>query len=544
VKESTPHRLLDGLPQSTTSRPAATRLAASHIEVDKPQSKRIAPRGPGRPASVDVRSLHRRRLTAGGVYIDETAFMDAVPPPEPTAADGILTKGFFAYVLRRDDTGRLHLAPAWPLWALLVLIPLWWALGLASFIFPILAVPMALELRRRRPIKVPPWFWIWALFLVWSVLSLAMFSRNPPNTIAGTTGGRLISIGVSLAEYASATITLLFIGNLTAKELPQRRVINWLSVLFVVTVVGGFLGTYVPSFQFTSPFEMLLPAGTRSDPYIAALVHPNAAQIQSVLGSAGGRAAAPWGYTNFWANALCLLLIWFIVGWGIGVSSRRRTICAVIVAATMVPVVYSLNRGLWIGLLFIILWVAIRLFFRGRVLALFAVIFVAGLGVVAFAETPLHDVFGERLQHGSSNNIRSFLGKAAIDGANHSPVIGWGGPRKTIGSNQSIAIGKTPNCRQCGQFSIGSTGQFWTVIFYQGWVGAAFFLAFFGFTIWTFRRDKTIVAQAGIIVVALTFVFMLFYASQPVALTLTMISIGLLWRSREDAAVAVAEPVG
>ena len=200
-----------------------------------------------------------------------------------------------------------------------------------------------------------------------------------------------------------------------------------------------------------------------------------------------------------------------------------------------VPPSYSLNRGLWIGLVITALWVAIRLFVRGRVLALFAVIAVGALGVIAFAETPLHEVLGARLQHGGSNSIRSFLARASIEGANHSPIIGWGGPRKTIGSNQSIAIGKTPNCKQCGQFSIGSTGQFWTEIFYHGWVGAGFFLAFFGFTIWTFRRDKTVVAQAGIIVDALTFVYMLFYGSMPVALTITMISIGLVWRSRLDA---------
>jgi hypothetical protein len=533
VKAPIPQRVLEDLPQSSFDPPAQRRLTPRVAAVVRPPAHRIAPLGRGRAMPVDEHSPRSRRLIAGGGTV---GLRDAVPPPEPADPDnGIMTTGFSAYVLRRDQTGRLRLAPAWPLWALLVLIPLWWVLGLASFIFPIMAVPMALELRRRRPVKVPPWFWVWALFLAWTVISLATFTQNPPNTIAGSSGGRIISIGINLAEYAGATITLLFVGNLTAKELPQRRLINWLSVLFLVTVLGGFLGTYVPTFQLTSPLEMLLPAGRRTDPYIAALVHPNAAQIQSVIGTAGGRAAAPWGYTNFWANTLSLLLIWFIVGGAIGVSSRRRAACVIIVAATMVPVVYSLNRGLWIGLVITVLWVAIRLFLRGRVLALFAMIAVGALGVMAFAETPLHQVFGARLHQGGSNNIRLFLDKAAVDGANHSPIIGWGGPRKTIGSNRSIAIGKTPNCKQCGQFSIGSTGQFWSEIFYHGWVGAGIFLAFFGFTIWTYRRDKTVVAQAGIIAVALTFVYMLFYGSMPVALTITMISIGLLWRSRLDA---------
>src|SRR6266545_2091871 len=68
---------------------------------------------------------------------------------------------------RRDQprTPRSVRAGAWPLWALLVLYPVWWLLGLGTFIFPILAVPMAIYLVRHRPIKVPPGFGIWLLFL-------------------------------------------------------------------------------------------------------------------------------------------------------------------------------------------------------------------------------------------------------------------------------------------------------------------------------------------------------------------------------------------
>ncbi|MGI8879706.1 MAG: O-antigen ligase family protein [Jatrophihabitans sp.] len=366
------------------------------------------------------------------------------------------------------------------------------------------------------------------------MLSLLMFSQNPPGTTAGTTGGRLVSIGFALADYASATVVMLFVCNLLPAELPQRRLLAWLSSLFVVTVLGGFLGTYLPSFQFTSPTELLLPTGLRSDPYIAALVHPNAAQIQSVLGDEGGRAAAPWGYTNFWANNIAILLIWFVIAWGVGAPTRRRLLCGIVLTSSLVPIVYSLNRGLWIGLSVAALWVAVRLLLRGRVLALFAVVAVGAIGVIAFAATPLHGVIGSRLNHPGSNNIRAFLSAAAIDGANHSPIIGWGGTRKTIGSYSSIAIGKTPQCPQCGQFTVGSNGQFWTIIFNQGWVGAGFFLGFFGMTVWTYRRERSAVGQGGVVAVGLTLIYMVFYISVPSGLVISMISVALLARSRLD----------
>ena len=70
---------------------------------------------------------------------------------------------------------------------------------------------MALELRRRRPVKVPPWFWIWRCPRL-DGHRPGHVHMEPANTIAGTNGGRIISIGVSLAEYAAATITLLFVG--------------------------------------------------------------------------------------------------------------------------------------------------------------------------------------------------------------------------------------------------------------------------------------------------------------------------------------------
>jgi hypothetical protein len=73
--------------------------------------------------------------------------------------------------------------------ALLGLYPLWWLLGLGAFAFIVFAVPMAVDLGRRRRLTVPRGFGFWLLFLLWAVGSLLMFPLSPPNTIAGSAAG-------------------------------------------------------------------------------------------------------------------------------------------------------------------------------------------------------------------------------------------------------------------------------------------------------------------------------------------------------------------
>src|SRR5207247_4349589 len=114
-------------------------------------------------------------------------------------------------------------------------------------------------------------------------------------------------------SYLAATIALLYIVNLPKTDMPQRRLLRLLSVLFVVTVAGGVLGVVAPHFEVTAPLERVLPASVRSNEYTRALIHPTAAQIQTVLGAERPRPAAPFGYANFWGNILSILLVWWVV---------------------------------------------------------------------------------------------------------------------------------------------------------------------------------------------------------------------------------------
>src|SRR5690606_4217063 len=97
------------------------------------------------------------------------------------------------------------LPPGWPLTLLFVAFPLWWALGLGTFIFVILAVPMAAALIRRDTLRVPKGFGFWLLFIAWMLLGVTMLWADAPGAVPGGGGfGRLMVFGLRAAMYLSA----------------------------------------------------------------------------------------------------------------------------------------------------------------------------------------------------------------------------------------------------------------------------------------------------------------------------------------------------
>ncbi len=421
--------------------------------------------------------------------------------------------------------------PGWPLVALLGLYPLWWLLGLGALAFIVFAVPMAVDLARRRRLTVPRGFGFWLLFLAWTAGSLLMFPLSPPNTIAGSGAGRALGIALNSASYLAATIALLYVVNLPREDFSQRRVLRLLSTLFLVTVAGGLLGVVAPRFQFSAPLETLLPHSVRSNDYTQALVHPTAAQIQNLLGGERGRPAAPFGYANFWGNNLAILLPWWIAFMSAGRSRGRKGVMLAVCAIALVPVLYSLDRALWVALVVAAAYALVRTLHGS---SLTRAVYVGGAIVAAcvLVLTPARTIVAARASHGASNGIRAFLTRAAVTGAEHSPVVGYGGTRKTLGSNRSIAVGPTPACPLCGGYGVGSNGQLWLLLFAQGFVGAALYVLFFVSTLRAFVRDRAPIAIAGSLVILLTLFFMFFYIALPSALVLTMIGIGAVIRER------------
>src|SRR6185295_17444367 len=166
-------------------------------------------------------------------------------------------------------------------------------------------------------------------------------------------------------------VLLLYAGNLAKTVVPQRKLVKLLAWLFVVTVAGGLLGTFAGTFEFTSPVELLLPKHIRSMGFVQSLVHPSAAQVMELIGDPAPRPAAPWGYTNTWGNNFCLLVVWFAAGIfgridGQRVRTSTKLLAVGLLVASLIPVVHSLNRGLWIGLGVTLGYLAVRQALAGR----------------------------------------------------------------------------------------------------------------------------------------------------------------------------------
>ncbi|MBX6381686.1 MAG: hypothetical protein IRZ07_01740 [Microbispora sp.] len=414
---------------------------------------------------------------------------------------------------------------AWPIAALLLGYPVWWALGLGGLSVVVLAVPMAVVLWRRRPIRVPKGFGLWALLLVGYLISALTLAETPDGTYGELATGRVLGYLMRLAVYVSLLVMVLYLGNLTHAELPQRRLVRWLGVLFLSAVAGGLLGVLAPGFEFTSPLEMVLPSWIGGNPFVANLIHPTAAQIQHVLGHASPRPEAPFEWANAWGSDVSVLVIWFVVGWWAHGGPWRRPAVVAVLAVAAVPVVYSLNRGLWIGLGISVAYLLIR---GGRPLRAAVV---AAVAAAAFLLSPLSTIVAQRLDNPQSNGIRAFTVATTVRVAASSPVIGYGNTRYAYGSHRTVTTGRSAWCVECGHPPLGSDGHLWLLLISQGFTGALLYVAFFAGAVRRHWADRSPIGKAGTLVMILVLLYMFIYDGLISALTLYLISFALLWRN-------------
>ena len=99
---------------------------------------------------------------------------------------------------------RRALPRGWQAYALFLPLPLWWALGLSHFIWPVIAAGLLLSLLlRAESLRLPRGFGIWLLFLAWMVASATQID----------TVGRFAGFLLRLSIYVAATIVFLYLYN-------------------------------------------------------------------------------------------------------------------------------------------------------------------------------------------------------------------------------------------------------------------------------------------------------------------------------------------
>jgi len=427
--------------------------------------------------------------------------------------------------------------PAWPLTVLLVGWPVWWVLGVQNRMFIVMAIPAVWQMyrwraTRSRTIRLPPGFGLWLLFLLVMLAGVATLKLQAPGTLVSSYANRVLSYVARAIDYFGATVFLLYAGNLTESEMPRKRLAWLLGLVGIYAVAGGLLGVLDPHISFTSPIAHLLPQKIQDA--VSSSLNPGTAQNQPILGFAEGRVKAPFDYTNTWGECLAFLLPWLYVAWRSYGTRRQGQACLVLLALSIVPIVYSLNRGLWIAVGVAVLYMALRLAAQGKLVLLGALCGALALVAVVIVASPLQGLISSRLAHGKSNTGRATLSNTALQTALASPVLGWGDTRHAQGSASSIAIGKTANCHRCGNKNVGGNGQLQLLLITTGFLGSACYVGFFLYGAWRYRRDRTPYGMAGVLVLLLGFVFMFVYEAGGPPLGFTMLTYALLWRNDRE----------
>ena len=355
--------------------------------------------------------------------------------------------------------------PIWPLLAMIVGYPIWFLAGLGGFMWVAFSIPMAVFLIRRRTVVAPKGIGWWALFLL-AVLGSA---------ISVDTAGRAMGYVLRLGYYLGATAFLLYLLNAT-KLISAGRIVRAFTMLWFATVAGGYLALVLGDFTFASPMAYLLPRSLATNDLISALVNPGFADVQDFIGFPVPRPKAPFPFTNSWGSMMGLLTPFGIMALSVPDVGIPRRYVRITLIASVVPIVISLNRGLWLSLVVAALYVAVRLGIAGHA----ALLAKLGLGVAVLVAvvvfSPLGDLFSSRIDNGHSDADRTELAVSAVEGAIERPIFGWGTPR--------------PNVRNLPP--IGTHGQVWMVLFSHGFVGGLGWFGAFGTFLWRTRRQHSV----------------------------------------------------
>jgi hypothetical protein len=431
------------------------------------------------------------------------------------------------------------LKPGWPLAAIFVPMPLWWAMGLSEWICLVMAVPMAVHLLRRRTIEVPRGFGWWLLFLCWVAVGFLLLNVDAYGAVADNSSTRIITWGYRFLWYLAVTVVLVYVVN-TRRELTTLRLMRIVGAMFLTVTLGGLLGVLAPYFEFKSLMEIVLPSGVTNIQFVQKMIHPEAAELQRVLGYVSPRPSAPFAFTNTWGLNYAVTLPFFLYTWCGKEAGWRRWAAVPILVIASVPCIYSINRGMWGALVAMALFVAVRSALTGRPAMLGGLVAGALALVVLLATTPLGNVVSARFSNEGSEQGRTNLGTLTVESVSRtSPIVGLGSTRNVQGNFNSITGGSTAQCPRCSPPALGTQGQLWLVVFSQGLVGLGMFLAFFALVFLRHLRLRSPASTVALAVLVAGSVTMPVYNSLGIGLMIAMIGAGVLVR---EAAAAGQRP--
>jgi polysaccharide biosynthesis protein PslJ len=337
--------------------------------------------------------------------------------------------------------------PAWPIMTLLWGLPLWWMFGLMPFYLAIMAVPMTALLIRKGRVAILPGTAPWLAFIAWMLPCALMLDSF----------GRTLGFSLRFSQFVGVALALLYLVNCPA--VTPRKLLTGLTVTWIFIIASGYLGILWPDGTLTFTVGRLLPSGITSNEYVSDLVFPRFSEVQQPWGAQEPfiRPSAPFAYTNGWGAAVVLL-----TPVAIAAALERGTRKAIVLVglgllAAVPPAVASTNRGLFVGLIAVVAYVAIRLTLRGRLTGLAWLTGLSAVAVIVLAQAGLIGAIANREQTVDTASGRGNLYQEAFERALQSPLLGYGAPRPSFTS----------------EIAVGTQGALWNTLFCFGFVGLA-----------------------------------------------------------------------
>jgi hypothetical protein len=414
--------------------------------------------------------------------------------------------------ITRVQASHARLPYGWPLYVAFGLFPLWYVLGFGSLIWFALSVPLTFNLVARSKVRIPRGFGFYLLFFIWMLATVLQ--------LQGSSTDRLFGFAYRAGLYYSAGVWCLYIFNAPRQLLPTRTVLKVMAIMWIVVVAGGWLGILSPTLEFKTVAEKLMPRGLLNNELVFTLVHPKVAEVQSFLGYDVPRPQAPFDFSNNWGANFALLLPMVCAFWGQLRTLARRNILRLVAVGSLIPVVFSLNRTLWLCLIVILVYGGGRFAVRGRKGSFQAVCAVAIVAYLLFNFGPTGKLITDRAQVAHSNQGRALLYNEAKDSVQKSPMLGYGAPR--------------PSQRNPNLPPVGTQGQFWLVFFSHGFPGAFLFVSFAVCAMWRTRRARTSAALWCHITLLLAIIMMPFYGWLHMQIHVVLIAFALASRELID----------
>lgn len=421
-----------------------------------------------------------------------------------------------AEIAPRDEAVTL---PAWPFVAPFAGYLLWWVIGFGDMVWPIGAIIMLIVMVWRRGLHFPPGWAIWGFFLAWSAVSI----------IECDTPGRVISALYRLSMLLAATVFAFYAYN--ARGAITLRTYGRTMVWFLLsTVLGGFLAMAAPNLKINTPLSYVLPGPLKSNSFIHDFVYRSTTQWDANSWiRTDPRPSAPFVYANTWGNVYSLILpivlAYLALLWR--ERSPRRWLVGALVLISLAPAAATQNRGMFVGLGIIAVWVGIQRARAGHGQQVIAGAIAVAFAALVWVVSPMGKSLFSRVEESSSTGDRLINYVETVTELQSSPLLGFGAPRPSTSPWLP---------------SLGTQGQFWTVLFSHGIVGAALFLAsFIAAACYAWRCKDAFGAVFGGIAVA-TLVES-FYYGMVTGMMISLVAAALLARLREESEPVVVSPI-